>query len=109
MLFMIIIALASVNRNTAIVLSILVFFVYALILISTTTRRLHDLSLSAFWLVIIVPLYFMANIMSGDEMSASSPAGIASILILLAVYAVLGFVKGKSGPNKFGPDPLNEG
>lgn len=76
--------------------------------VGVTTRRLHDRNLSGWWqalpLAAVLPAIAGAMLEAdGLLVLAGSAAALAS-LGLLVVYAL----KGTSGPNRFGPDPLDD-
>jgi uncharacterized membrane protein YhaH (DUF805 family) len=75
--------------------------------IALGSKRLHDLSWSAFWLLIPAAvgifggLFVMALGRFGDHISISLCFAGAAMLL-----SPLGFMRGTEGPNRFGPDPL---
>ena len=76
--------------------------------VSVSTRRLHDRNLSGWWQVL--PLAAVLPAIAGAVLGADallvlagSAAALAS-LGLLVVYVL----KGTTGPNRFGPDPLDD-
>jgi uncharacterized membrane protein YhaH (DUF805 family) len=85
------------------------FFVFAIrFLAATTIRRLHDRNKGSWW---IVP-FFMAPIMVGKvgDWLGDSYAADFVILVMIALsfwglVETLG-LRGTTGPNRFGPDPL---
>ena len=85
-----------------------IFVVSMWFLAATTIKRLHDRNKSGWW---IVPFFIVSNLLSkiGDRLGDSNVAVflvlIAFVLNLWAVAELL-FLKGTSGPNRFGPDPL---
>ena len=75
--------------------------------VSAATRRLHDRNLSGWWQALPVPLALLGPLGTATDstwllFAAGGAAFIVSIW-LLVVYAL----KGTSGPNRFGPDPLD--
>jgi len=75
-------------------------------------KRLHDRDRSGWWIVL---LYFGPMVLEAAQNSTESGT-LASILLGLGAFAVsiwalveLGFLRGTSGPNRFGPDPLQRG
>jgi uncharacterized membrane protein YhaH (DUF805 family) len=75
--------------------------------VGISTRRLHDRNLSGWWQAL--PLAAALPAIAGAVLEANwllmlggGVAGLAS-LALLVLYAL----KGTSGPNRFGPDPLD--
>ena len=76
--------------------------------VGVTTRRLHDRNFSGWWQVL--PLAAVLPAIAGAVLGADgllvlagSAAALAS-LGLLVVYVL----KGTTGPNRFGPDPLDD-
>lgn len=80
--------------GVGIVLIIFGLFMLALIppLISVTVRRFHDVDLSGWWLL-------------GCFLGGFIP--IVGFFLTLAPY-IVGLIKGTTGDNKYGPDPLAE-
>jgi len=75
---------------------------------AVTAKRLHDRNLSGWWQ--IVPMGI--NIVSSVSAHASPIIGGLFAVIAgigsLAIFIICGFLKGTTGDNRFGPDPLNE-
>jgi len=74
--------------------------------LAVTIRRLHDRDVSGWWQAL--PAVFMLAGLGAAVAGApqaltwtAAGAGLASLALL-----VLCILKGKSGPNRFGPDPL---
>jgi uncharacterized membrane protein YhaH (DUF805 family) len=70
-------------------------------------KRLHDRDKSGWWIVLF---YFGPLVLDAIGNSIEGPA---SFLLSLAGFAIaiwglieLGFLKGTTGPNQYGPDPL---
>ena len=66
-------------------------------IIAIYAKRLHDLNLSAWWLLLLPAVTFVAGLSEFNRLHVA-----AYFLLLLA----LGFLPGSSGPNRFGEDPL---
>jgi len=64
--------------------------------IAIYAKRLHDLNLSAWWLLLLPAVTFAAGTSGLDGVNV-----VAYCLLLLA----LGFLPGSNGPNRFGEDP----
>jgi len=71
-------------------------------------KRLHDRDRSGWWIVVF---YFGPAVLAAAQ--TSSDGALASLVLGLGAFAVsiwslveLGFLRGTSGPNRFGPDPL---
>jgi uncharacterized membrane protein YhaH (DUF805 family) len=81
-------------------LLVLTFYVKASTVVSVWptiaiyAKRLHDLGLSAWWLLV----WGLATLIAETVMAAG-------FVIPLLGFAILGFVPGTVGPNRFGDDP----
>jgi uncharacterized membrane protein YhaH (DUF805 family) len=64
--------------------------------IAIYAKRLHDLNLSAWWLLVLPAVTFAAGLSVFNRLHV-----VAYCLLLL----VLGFLPGSKGPNRFGEDP----
>jgi uncharacterized membrane protein YhaH (DUF805 family) len=77
-------------------------------LAATTVKRLHDRNRSGWWIV----LFFIAPALLGkiaDRLGDSSAADLLTPIAFglnLWGFVELMFLKGASGPNRYGPDPL---
>lgn len=76
--------------------------------VGVTTRRLHDRNLSGWWQALPVALVMPGLVGVAVDATwllivSAGAAGLAS-LGLLVLYAL----RGVSGPNRFGPDPLDD-
>jgi uncharacterized membrane protein YhaH (DUF805 family) len=83
-----------------------VFIVLFISGLAVSAKRLHDRDKSAWW---ILPYYFGPGIISaiGEYAGAAKLVfTVLSLLLSLWVIIDLGFLRGTSGPNKYGPDPL---
>jgi uncharacterized membrane protein YhaH (DUF805 family) len=65
--------------------------------IAIYAKRLHDLNLSARWLLLLPAVTFMAGM---SELTRLQIVAYGLLLVLL------GFLPGSAGPNRFGEDPL---
>jgi uncharacterized membrane protein YhaH (DUF805 family) len=91
-------------------LVILVFVIVSWVsALAVGVKRLHDRDRSAWWILLF---YFGPTVLGAAQNSAENGT-FASILLGLGVFAVsiwalveLGFLRGTSGPNRFGPNPL---
>ena len=66
-------------------------------IIAIYAKRLHDLNLSAWWLLLLPAVTFVAGLSEFNRLH------VAAYFLLLRA---LGFLPGSSGPNRFGEDPL---
>jgi uncharacterized membrane protein YhaH (DUF805 family) len=77
-------------------------------------RRLHDRGKSAWWLLLFMGLPTLLSIPAELVRFSSDPGaqGAGALLTLLGLpfsiwgLVVMGFLKGTTGPNKYGDDPL---
>ena len=77
-------------------------------LLSLAVRRLHDRNKSGWWLV---PFYLIPNVLNGiANQLGENPLAIALFLasFALSIWALIeiGFLRGTTGDNDYGPDPL---
>jgi uncharacterized membrane protein YhaH (DUF805 family) len=68
-------------------------------------KRLHDRDKSGWWLL---AFYFVPPLLDGVGRAIGSPLifELASIAVSIWAIVELGFMRGTSGPNQYGPDPL---
>lgn len=66
--------------------------------LSWTAQRLHDLDLSGFWTLILIPVTIATH---GGPIIA-----FVGWTLNFIFWACLAFMKGTDGENEFGPDPL---
>jgi uncharacterized membrane protein YhaH (DUF805 family) len=86
-----------------------IFVVGIWFLAATTIKRLHDRNKSGWWIV----AFFVAPALLGnivDRLDDESYVAFAFALVAFSFYTFgfieLLFLRGTSGPNRFGPDPL---
>lgn len=73
------------------------------ILLSVTSKRLHDLGFSGWWQILPFVAKFLSSSMVGQ---AGLFFFILGILFQLIIFIQCAFIKGKPGSNKYGPNPL---
>ncbi|EGQ8177021.1 DUF805 domain-containing protein [Vibrio parahaemolyticus] len=79
--------------------------------LAITTKRWHDRDKSIYWLGLNIPLVIgrIATPMTSPMAQESSTPQlfIASISLICGLWILIecGFLKGTSGPNKYGPEP----
>jgi uncharacterized membrane protein YhaH (DUF805 family) len=67
-------------------------------------KRLHDRDKSGWWLL---AFYFVPPLLDGVGRTIGSPlVEFASLAVSIWAIVELGFMRGTSGPNQYGPDPL---
>jgi uncharacterized membrane protein YhaH (DUF805 family) len=75
--------------------------------IATGIKRLHDRAKSGWWIVLF---WFGPSVLSGiGSTSAASTSfvfHIASFALTVWAFVELGCLRGTTGPNEYGPDPL---
>ncbi len=80
--------------------------------LAVTTKRWHDRDKSIYWLALNIPLVFgrVATPMTSpiSEEPATPQLFIASVSLICGVWILVecGFLKGTTGSNKYGPDPV---
>jgi uncharacterized membrane protein YhaH (DUF805 family) len=77
-------------------------------LAATTVKRLHDRDKNAWWLLLflVAPTLLGSISTAMDESIAANLIGLDAVVLNLWGIAELLFLKGTSGPNRFGSDPL---
>ncbi|EHH2419977.1 DUF805 domain-containing protein [Vibrio parahaemolyticus] len=79
--------------------------------LAITTKRWHDRDKSIYWLGLNIPLVIGRIATPMTSPMAQEPSTpqlfIASISLICGLWILIecGFLKGTSGPNKFGPEP----
>lgn len=79
--------------------------------LAITVKRWHDRDKIAWWLLLNVPLVIGRMTLPMDSSMATQPTIIETTLSFLAlicgtwILIEYGFMKGTSGPNRFGPEP----
>jgi uncharacterized membrane protein YhaH (DUF805 family) len=88
------------------------FIVAAIVFIAVTAsgiavglKRLHDRDMSGWWLLVFYPL---PAVLDGVGRAIGVPLifSLAGSAISIWALVVLGFLRGTSGANQYGPDPL---
>lgn len=78
--------------------------------LAAAVRRLHDRNKSGWWLVAmylpIAVLGGLSGVMSRSEPEAAAAVNLLTLPFSLWILIELGFLRGTSGANRFGPDPL---
>lgn len=64
-------------------------------------RRLHDINLSGWWVLVTVPCYF-------TQLVNNLPLAIALWVLNLGTLLLLCVIKGTCGPNRFGENSLSD-
>jgi len=92
------------------VVGFLVFLAFVAAALAVAARRMHDRNKSAWWLLIMYLPIFLLSTLSRLASMSDREVGAASALLSLpfSIWALveLGCLKGTTGPNRFGPDPL---
>lgn len=90
--------------------------------IGVTARRLHDTDRSAWWLLLLFFPFFIAGFVAAfsarlggadsDPFSSMGPAMILAIIAMIVLAIVLFIfmvLPGNPRPNRYGPDPYDDG
>jgi uncharacterized membrane protein YhaH (DUF805 family) len=92
--------------------NVIFFVVAALIFVALTVsglavgiKRLHDRDMSGWWLLVF---YLLPPVLDGVGRALGIPVifSLAGSAVSIWALVVLGFLRGTSGANQFGPDPL---
>ena len=121
-------SISSFFLDRVVIWSLLLFYVpsfpLALLWLAGSIKRFHDLDFNWYLPVIIAIMQFSYTVIASlfSLSSLISPAepgvfwdlvlgllGVVSFLGLVFEFIVLGFLRGTSGPNRFGPDPRAPG
>jgi len=110
-------SLQSAQATLAVAILILMFFLACWANLAVTTKRLHDRDRSIWWLV---PFIFLPWVLSWTQMLAGPLLGFTPNVLMAAGFCgLLSFVldvwafielfclRGTTGTNRFGPDPLS--
>jgi uncharacterized membrane protein YhaH (DUF805 family) len=104
------IAITIAGRSTmAIVIGGLVLLLMIWISLALTIKRLHDRNKSAWWVLLF---YFAPSILQAVGHGVASAGVILPLIGLgISIWALveLGFLRGTTGPNSYGNDPLQIG
>jgi uncharacterized membrane protein YhaH (DUF805 family) len=98
--------------GTAATLLFLLFYLVSLIpYVTVSVRRLHDREKSGTWVIafLVVPTVANTLIRRNDEIAVAEII-VALLAVALSIWGFveLGCLKGTTGPNEFGPDPLEK-
>ena len=81
-------------------------------MISIQVKRLHDLSFSGWWLLLVMILSAPGGLAIEPRINLPLPEALKTVLIAVYIITVLVlvigllFIKGSKGENKYGKDPL---
>ncbi len=83
----------------------IIYLVLVISGVAVAIKRLHDRNKSGWWLLVF---YLLPAVLDGIGRSAriSFVFSLASAAIGIWALVELGFLRGTSGPNQYGPDPL---
>ena len=86
------------------IIAAIVFIAMTVSGIAVGLKRLHDRDMSGWWLLVF---YLLPAVLDGIGRELAAPI-ILSLGAAISVWAlvVLGFLRGTSGTNQYGPDPL---
>ena len=74
--------------------------VLAVVGLVQVVRRLHDLNMSGAWILVTAGIFYLCV-----EIGIGPVGGIAFLITIIVLFAKRGTI----GPNRFGPDPLEQG
>lgn len=110
------VALAGSFAHGPALLSLLPAALLTWLQVSLVSKRFHDRNLSAWWILAMVAALPVAVVLFAT--CATVLPGVLGVLCVVPGYAgwafiiyfvtVLFFAKGTSGPNRFGPDPIDD-
>ena len=96
----------TVGYPIAIVVGIAVFIAIAWIALATGVTRLHDRDKSAWWLLLFYVLPFLFSAVGSTGNNSAELFSLVGSGISIWALVELGCLKGTTGPNAYGPDPL---
>ena len=87
------------------IIAAIVFIAMTVSGIAVGLKRLHDRDMSGWWLLVF---YLLPAVLDGigRELAAPIILSLARAAISFWALVVLGFLRGTSGANQYGPDPL---
>jgi uncharacterized membrane protein YhaH (DUF805 family) len=87
------------------VIAAIVFIVMTVSGVAVGLKRLHDRDMSGWWLLVF---YLLPAVLDGIGRALGVPVifSLAGSAISIWALVVLGFLRGTSGANQYGPDPL---
>jgi uncharacterized membrane protein YhaH (DUF805 family) len=87
------------------IVAAIVFVVLTVSGIAVGLKRLHDRDMSGWWLLVF---YLLPAVLDGIGRALGVPVvfSLAGSAISIWALVVLGFLRGTSGANQYGPDPL---
>ncbi len=87
------------------IIAAIVFIAMTVSGIAVGLKRLHDRDMSGWWLLVF---YLLPPVLDGIGRAIGVPVvfSLAGAVISVWALVVLGFLRGTSGTNQYGPDPL---
>jgi uncharacterized membrane protein YhaH (DUF805 family) len=87
------------------IIAAIVFIAMTVSGIAVGLKRLHDRDMSGWWLLMF---YLLPPVLDGIGRAIGVPVvfSLAGAVISVWALVVLGFLRGTSGTNQYGPDPL---
>lgn len=76
--------------------------------LALAAKRLHDRDKSAWWLLVFYVLPGMLQGIATQLTTVAFLLNLAGLAITIWAIVELGFLRGTSGPNQYGPDPLQQ-
>jgi uncharacterized membrane protein YhaH (DUF805 family) len=98
-------AFAGDMATLVILVAVIIYIPIIISGIAVGIKRLHDRDKSGWWLLVF---YVLPGVLSGfaDQVGLQIILSLASFAISIWGFVELGCLRGTSGPNRFGPDPL---
>jgi uncharacterized membrane protein YhaH (DUF805 family) len=88
------------------ILAALLFIPFLVSSLAVATKRLHDREKSAWWLLVFYLLPALLDGMANLAGDASLVFSLASLAVSIWAFVELGCLRGTTGDNQYGPDPL---
>lgn len=98
---------AFTGMGAPMIIALLAFLLPFWIGLAIGVKRLHDRNKSGWWLILF---WIVPSMLSGGGTAMGETAGfipnLAAAALSLWGLVEIGFLRGTSGPNNYGPDPL---
>lgn len=97
--------MAMAGSFLVILIAVIIYIPMIISGVAVGIKRLHDRGKSGWWLLLF---YLAPAILSGggEAMGAGMVLSLASLAISIWALVELGFLKGDTGANAYGPDPV---
>ena len=112
LLVMLVMGAASVLMDSEPAVALLIFPILVLTIggfvasVFNHVKRLHDVGLSGWWLLLsAAPMTPVALLRIADNADVQLLGAALQVLVSLGLLVLFGAIPGKTGPNRFGPQP----